>query len=129
MTRAKWWGKVMGLIESLKSAISLSLGAIPKEEPMRKQALLFPDNRAIRVFQFADYLQHLTRQFGIKRGGRLVKAKNFRREHQRSSDRHALLLTTRKKIDVATLESAEIDKLQHFGNAGANLILVDLGKL
>ena len=41
MIRARWWGKVMGPMESLKSARCFTLGAVPKEEPMRKQALLF----------------------------------------------------------------------------------------
>ena len=31
-------------MESLKSAFALTLGAIPKEEPMRKQALLLPES-------------------------------------------------------------------------------------
>lgn len=44
MIRARWWGKVIGPIESLKSAFSLTLGAMPKEEPMRKQALLLPES-------------------------------------------------------------------------------------
>ena len=34
----------MGLIESRKSAISFSRGAIPKEEPMRKQILFLPES-------------------------------------------------------------------------------------
>ena len=42
MIRARWWGKVMGPMDSLKSALCLTLGAMPKEEPIRKQALLFP---------------------------------------------------------------------------------------
>ena len=33
----------MGPMESLKSARCLTLGAMPKEEPMREQALLFPE--------------------------------------------------------------------------------------
>ena len=32
----------MGLIESLKSAAFLTESAMPKEEPIKKQALLFP---------------------------------------------------------------------------------------
>ena len=43
MILARWWGKVMGLMESLKSARSFTLGAMPKEEPMRKQALDLPE--------------------------------------------------------------------------------------
>ena len=33
----------MGPMDSLKSAFSFTLGAIPKEEPMRKQALDLPE--------------------------------------------------------------------------------------
>ena len=33
----------MGPMESLKSAFALTLGAMPKEEPMRKQAQLLPE--------------------------------------------------------------------------------------
>ena len=44
MILAKWWGKVMGPMESLKSAIALILGEMPKDEPIKKQALLFPPN-------------------------------------------------------------------------------------
>ena len=43
MIRARWWGKVMGPMDSFKSARCLTLGAMPKEEPMRKQALLLPE--------------------------------------------------------------------------------------
>ena len=43
MTRARWWGKVIGLMDSLKSAFCFTLSAMPKEEPMRKQALDFPE--------------------------------------------------------------------------------------
>ena len=38
MMRAKWCGKVMGLIDNLKSAFSLMRGEIPNEEPIKKQA-------------------------------------------------------------------------------------------
>jgi len=34
----------MGLMESLKSAFSLILDAMPNEDPIKKQALLLPDN-------------------------------------------------------------------------------------
>ena len=34
----------MGPMESLKSALAFTRGLIPKEEPMRKQALLLPES-------------------------------------------------------------------------------------
>ena len=34
----------MGPMESLKSALAFTRGLMPKEEPMRKQALLLPDS-------------------------------------------------------------------------------------
>ena len=40
----------MGPMESLKSAFSLTLGAMPKEEPMRKQALLLPESFTSPIF-------------------------------------------------------------------------------
>ena len=44
MIRARWWGNVIGPMESLKSAAAFTLGDMPKEEPIKKQALLFPES-------------------------------------------------------------------------------------
>ena len=42
ITRAKWCGKVILLIESFKSAIALIDGSMPNDEPIRKQAADLP---------------------------------------------------------------------------------------
>ena len=42
ITRARWCGKVILLIESFRSAIALIDGSMPNDEPIRKQAADLP---------------------------------------------------------------------------------------
>lgn len=44
MTRARWCGKVIVLMESSKSACAFSPASTPNDEPIKKQAQLLPED-------------------------------------------------------------------------------------
>ena len=56
---------------------------------------LVSDNNhcALAVLQRTNHAQHLAGQLGVECRGRLVKAENIRRKHQRTRNGDALLLT------------------------------------
>ena len=73
------------------------------------------DHRHIFFRQRTDDLEHLAGQLGIKRRGRLVKAKDIRLHRQRSRDRHTLLLSARKLAGVVVdlfLQADAVDQLE-----------------
>src|SRR3954454_6428205 len=51
--------------------------------------------------QLAHDLEHLTDQFGVKRGGSLVEEHQLGIHCQSTSNRHALLLTSRELVRIS----------------------------
>ena len=71
--------------------------------------------------QLADLLPHLHADLGIEVGQRLIEQQDLWTEHQRSRQRHALLLTSRELAGIAIAEAAEPDLVEDRANADGDL--------
>ncbi|MNI58538.1 hypothetical protein D3C73_1136520 [compost metagenome] len=79
------------------------------------------DHRHTFLRQLADHLQHLAGQLRIKRRGRLIKQQDVRIQHERSGNRHPLLLSARQHRRVYVRFVGEThfgEQLPAFGGNG-----------
>ena len=64
-----------------------------------------------------DFLPHTARHIGVKVAERLIEEKQDGILHQRSGERHSLLLSSRQLMWVASVEPFEAGQPQHFLDA------------